>query len=127
MVDWLKAEPANSRRFAILAEGRHIGNISLDGISEGTADLGIMLGAKDVWGKGYGREAIKRLTRYGFEDLELTQITASSPNPSFNAIMRKLGWRHLGTSEKSFPCDGKNLDIERWSTNPPSLSQLGKA
>ena len=117
MVAWLDDVPEDSRRFAITVDGRHIGNISLDGIQmeHGTGDLGIMLGAKNVWGKGYGKEAIERLARYGFEQLGLHRISASSPNPAFNAIVRSLGWSHEGTAREAFLCDGKRLNIERWA------------
>lgn len=117
MVAWIEQQPHDSRRFAIMVGDRHIGNISLDGIDGETADLGIMLGAKDIWGKGYGAEAVERLTRYAFEDLRLRRITASSPNPSFNAIMRKLGWKQLGRSLKTFANRPEELSIERWATS----------
>lgn len=117
MVAWLDEVPDDSRRFAITVDGRHIGNISLDGIQQhhATADLGIMLGAKDVWGKGYGKEAIEVLTQFGFGQLGLHRISASSPNPAFNAIMRSLGWEHEGTAREAFLCEGQHIDIERWA------------
>jgi len=120
MIAWIEAAPRDSYRFAITVADRHIGNISLDGVRGDVADLGIMLGAKDVWGKGYGLEAIERLSRFGFEDLRLRRITASSPNPAFNAIMRRLGWKHLETSKAAFKLEGEALDIERWATRPNS-------
>src|SRR5262245_40519096 len=38
--------------------GRHVGNIALDAIvwPFGSAELSIMIGSKDVWGQGFGRE-----------------------------------------------------------------------
>lgn len=49
------------RRFAIeTLEGRHIGNIAYFDVNETTAEaqLGIMIGDRDYWAKGYGTEAI---------------------------------------------------------------------
>lgn len=103
MVAWLESCPPDSLRFAIRADGRHIGNASLDGIRGDTADLAIMLGAKDVWGRGYGLDAVDTLARHGFS-LGLRRITAGSRNPAFNAIVRRLGWR----------CVSGEGDVSRW-------------
>lgn len=112
LLSWIEDKPADSERFTIKVRGHHIGNLSLDGIIPGeTADLGIMIGAKDVWGHGYGREAISLLADHGLLDMGLKRITASSPNPAFNAIMRKLGWEHLRTDRAAF----RGLDMEHWT------------
>lgn len=117
MVAWLDDVPEDSRRFAMTVDGRHIGNISLDGIQKhhATGDLGIMLGAKDAWGQGFGKEAIELLAQWGFKELGLHRISASSPNPAFNAIMRSLGWDHEGTAMEAFLYEGKRINIERWA------------
>src|SRR5262245_37816334 len=69
-------EPQPRRRFAIEAEGRFIGTCLLQDIDEtsGHAELGIMIGAKDCWGRGYGREAIHLLLDYAFRLANLRRV-----------------------------------------------------
>lgn len=67
-----------SQHFAITlnASGQHIGNCSLHSISweERSAEVGIVIGEKDLWGRGYGPEALCLLLNYGFEGLGLRRI-----------------------------------------------------
>ncbi|MCW9003088.1 MAG: GNAT family N-acetyltransferase [Rhodospirillales bacterium] len=100
-----------------IATSRHIGNVTLNTIQpkHGSAELSIMIGARDVWGKGYGKEAIALLTRHGFEALGLHRIWAESPNPAFNAAVKALGWAHEGTKREAFRMDGDYVDFECWS------------
>jgi RimJ/RimL family protein N-acetyltransferase len=95
---------------------RHVGNIALNSIWWGhrSAELAIMIGAKDVWGRGYGTEAISLLTDHAFSTMGLHRIWAQSPNPAFNASVRKLGWKREGTQRKAFLLDGRFIDIECW-------------
>lgn len=57
-------------------EGNHIGNIGLHDIDlrNGTTTIGIVIGEKDMWGKGYGPEAMRLLLRYAFGDLRLYRV-----------------------------------------------------
>ncbi len=57
-------------------DGRAIGNLGLHAIDEanGRATLGIAIGEKGYWGRGYGREAIGEVLRYGFGELGLRRI-----------------------------------------------------
>lgn len=62
--------------FAIDADGTFIGNCALFQRNDTaqTAELGITIGDKDYWGKGYGREALDLLLDYGFRMLNLRRI-----------------------------------------------------
>jgi RimJ/RimL family protein N-acetyltransferase len=55
-------------QFAIEAGGILIGICGLHNISEidRTTELGITIGDKDYWGKGYGRDAVRVLLDYAF-------------------------------------------------------------
>ena len=55
----------------------HIGNIKLGGINwiHRFADLGIMIGDKQYWSKGYGQEACSLLLKYAFGTLNLNKVT----------------------------------------------------
>jgi RimJ/RimL family protein N-acetyltransferase len=54
--------------FAIEADGKFIGQCALFNFdtTAQTCELGIAIGDKDYWGKGYGREAITLLLDYAF-------------------------------------------------------------
>jgi len=54
--------------FAIEVDGKYIGGCGLFGFSETdrTAELGIGIGDKAYWNKGYGREAVGLLLDYAF-------------------------------------------------------------
>ena len=58
-----------SMRLAIdTLDGRHIGNFmyyDLD-LRRGEAELGIMIGDRDYWGKGYGSDALRAVQDYIF-------------------------------------------------------------
>lgn len=64
-------------RFAIeTLEGEHIGNCVYYDISEakGEAELGIMIGNRDYWDRGYGSDAVATLVDYIFRQTNLRRI-----------------------------------------------------
>ena len=72
------AYPSPFRRvFAIETfDGKHIGNIMYYNIDEtrGEAELGITIGDRRYWGRGYGRDAVKTFVRYLFTHTSLRRI-----------------------------------------------------
>jgi len=57
-------------------DGRHIGNCVYYDINEtkGEAELGIMIGNRDYWDKGYGADAVTTLLDYIFRQTDLNRI-----------------------------------------------------
>ena len=57
-------------------EGKHIGNITLYDIDEkkNEAQLGILIGDRDYWDRGYGPDAIDTLVDYAFRSTSLARI-----------------------------------------------------
>ena len=55
-------------RFAIEADGKLIGQCALFNVNATaqTCELGITIGDKEYWGRGYGRESINLLVEYAF-------------------------------------------------------------
>jgi [ribosomal protein S5]-alanine N-acetyltransferase len=96
---------------------RHVGNIALNSIQwvHRSAELSIMIGAKDVWGRGYGAEAIKLVMQHAFSAMGMHRLWAESPNPAFNAAIKKLGWIQEGVKREAFLVDGKFSDLICWS------------
>lgn len=68
---------AREQLFAVLNEhGRLIGRTGLFGLDsrEHAAELGIVIGERDHWGRAYGREAVGLLVGFGFHELGLERI-----------------------------------------------------
>ena len=64
----------------------------------GTADIGIMIGRKDLWGEGLASEALCTLCKYLFECTKIRRLTAGvmSINPAMVRVFEKLGFRREG-------------------------------
>ena len=66
-----------SKRLAVeTIEGVHIGNVMYYDLNMRNAEteLGIMIGNKEYWGKGYGTDIVKTLLKHLFEDLKLVRV-----------------------------------------------------
>lgn len=66
-----------SRRFAIeTLDGKHIGNCAYYNINEtnGEAELGIMIGDREYWDKGYGANAVSTLLNHIFSETRLKRV-----------------------------------------------------
>ena len=59
---------------------KHIGNIKLDSINwfHSHAEIGILIGDKERWGKGYGTESILLLSKFAFKELKLNKLVAGA-------------------------------------------------
>jgi RimJ/RimL family protein N-acetyltransferase len=57
-------------------DGKHIGNCTFYDIDEkkGEAQLGIMIGEREYWEKGYGKDAVCAMVHYAFENTWLYRI-----------------------------------------------------
>ena len=63
--------------FAVLdEEGRIIGRAGLFAIDarRGRAELGIVIGDREAWGRGYGRDSVRTLATFGLEEMKLRRI-----------------------------------------------------
>ncbi len=73
----LRYPPTVRHQFAIeTKESKHIGNCTYYGIDNDKkeAELGIMIGDRDYWDKGYGSEAVTALLEYVFEKTKLNRL-----------------------------------------------------
>ncbi len=67
--------------FAVVTlNGRHIGNCSYYNLNETRreAELGIMIGDRAFWDKGYGTDAVNALLKYVFTETDLLQLHLKS-------------------------------------------------
>jgi len=75
--DELGNPASTSRRFAIeTTDGKHIGNCSYYNINEahGEAELGIMIGDRNYWDRGYGTDTVTTLVNHIFRGTRLNRI-----------------------------------------------------
>jgi RimJ/RimL family protein N-acetyltransferase len=119
---------ANTNLFlAIIAkEEGHIGNIKLSNIDRhhGTAEVGIIIGDKRCWGRGYGCEAIDLLAEYAFTTLGLRKLTAGIYETNTGSIraFEKAGFVVEGVMKEQYISDGKAIDAVRLGRLRPSSS-----
>lgn len=110
-----------------LADDRLIGLIGLYTVYwlHGEAFLGIHIGERDYWGKGYGTDAVRVLLRYGFEELNLRRVSLSFLEDNDRAMRsyEKCGFRLEGRERQAWAYDGRRWDEiymgllrEEWST-----------
>lgn len=92
--------------FAIVQKDgdRHIGNIKLGPVNwiHRLAEIGIMIGAQDCWGKGYATEAISILSQFAFETLNLHKVTAGcyGVNEGSRKAFLKAGFAQEGVRKQ---------------------------
>ncbi|MBT3906075.1 MAG: GNAT family N-acetyltransferase [Rhodospirillaceae bacterium] len=96
------------------ATGRHIGNIDahIDAPNK-VADVGIVLGEKEIWGKGYGFEAWTGVLDYLLGPGDMRKVTAGTmaTNVGMLGIMRKARMVEEGRRLKNYLLDGKEVDL----------------
>lgn len=98
-------------------DGRHIGNIKLGPINwiHRFAEISLIIGDKEQWGKGHATEAIKLVADYAFQVLDLHKITAGSYSTHAGSVRAfvKAGFEIEGTGKKQYFCKGEYVDIIR--------------
>ena len=93
----LRADAAryDRRTFGIFDEARtYIGTTELYDLRSDEATLGIIIGERSHWNRGYGGEAIHALLAYAFRTLELARVRLHTfgDNARAQAAFRKVGF-----------------------------------
>ena len=75
--------------------------------------IGITIGEKNLWGKGYGTEAMQLLVNYSFQTLNIHKIELQVYDFNTRAIKSytKLGFKEEGILRKSHYVNGKYVDL----------------
>lgn len=85
-------------------DGKHIGNCVYYNTDEtkGEAELGIMIGNRDYWDKGYGTDAITTLVNYIFRQTSLNRIYLKTLDSNRRAqkCFQKCGFSSYGQLSK---------------------------
>jgi len=111
----LKPKPTEVVFVVETLAGDYLGGISLFHIHpvEHHAELGIVIGKKSQWGKGYATEAMQLLVTYGFKQLNLHMIylTVMDVNERAAGIYERVGFRHEGRLRHRVYRDGVYRDL----------------
>ena len=117
---WLEKDLENPERnylFSIrtLAGDRLIGFIGLGGIhwTNGDAWVGIGIGDREYWGKGYGSEAMGLILGYAFTELNLHRVSLDvfEYNPRAIRSYEKAGFQHEGRQRQCMLREGRRWDL----------------
>lgn len=95
--------------------GQHIGNIALQNIHSmyRQAELSIVIGDKNAWGKGYAKEAAVLLCKHGFDSMNLHRIACGtfSNNLGMQRLALSLGMSREGVRRQAAYKNGCWLDV----------------
>lgn len=84
---------------------KHIGNVSILDIDlfNQSGEFAIILGDKNFWGKGLGKEAAELIIDHAFRELNLRRIYCGTldTNVGMQNLAEKLGFTKEGTSRKA--------------------------
>lgn len=106
-----------NRFWAIVSKDKglgHIGNITVyNDTAHSTADIGIMIGEKSAWGKGYGTEAWVAVCDYLLKKAKVRKITVGtlSVNRPMLGIIRKSKMVPDGIRKRQCLFNGREVDM----------------
>ena len=111
---------ATKQQFAVeTINGKHIGNCAYYGMdkTKGEAELGIMIGDRDYWDKGYGNDAVNTLINHIFTQTNLNRIHLKTLdwNKRAQKCFQKCGFTPFGRSVRdSYHFILMELDRSQW-------------
>jgi RimJ/RimL family protein N-acetyltransferase len=98
-----------------LVDDKLLGDINLfvDHWAGRDAFVGLGIGERDFWGKGYGTDVMKVILRYAFTEVNLRRVTLNTfeYNPRAIRSYEKAGFRHEGRQRQFLNREGKRWDL----------------
>lgn len=113
----LQQQGRESYHFVIclLADDRPIGTIGLHDVDHlnGNAEFGIAIGEKELWGQGFGTDALNAIVDFGFGELRLEriQLECYAYNPRGRRSYEKAGFTLEGTRRRAHYQNGEYHDV----------------
>jgi RimJ/RimL family protein N-acetyltransferase len=111
----MEQDPVQSYRFSIrtLAEDKFIGDVAIrPNWAHADGMIGIAIGERDYWGKGYGTDATRLIVQYGFIELNLQRVTLGVHAYNSRAVRayEKAGFQIEGVIRGETLREGRRTD-----------------
>jgi RimJ/RimL family protein N-acetyltransferase len=106
----------NEKIFAVvdIKTNEPVGGCGLHGINyvNRNAEMGIFIGEKENWGKGYGEDAVNLILDFGFNVLNLNMVWLGVHNFNKRGIRcyEKCGFKHAGKFREAYFFGGEYHD-----------------
>ena len=111
----LGTEQKTSVNFGIEADNNLIGTCGLWSFNQTaqTCDLGIGIGEREYWGRGYGREAVELLLEYAIQirNFRKVSLTSSSTNERALRCYQACGFVEEGRLRQHLWVNGQFVDV----------------
>lgn len=115
---WFEGMSSSEDRYSFaietLKDGKYIGGCGLNSVDwkNSVAVVGIFIGDKNYWGKGYGTDAMKVLIRFIFEQMNVNKIKLFVYSFNERAVKsyEKCGFVKEGVLRQEMYRDGKYHD-----------------
>ena len=127
--------PSNRRSYLIFAREPFdlIGRLAISAIDwdKRQGELGIVIGEKRYWGKGYGRDAVRTIVYHIFTTTSLDRIYLYTFSNNYRAqrAFKAAGFREIGRGRRYTPDIGEfegvemevtRVDFEQWQKDSPA-------
>ncbi len=135
--EWMEKHVNEFYGFSIhTLEGDHmIGNVDLNGVNWVARDcwVGIGIGDRDYWGKGYGTEAMQLAVRFAFAGLNLNRVSLDvfEYNQRAYKSYLKAGFKEEGRMRQWMQRGGDRYDLiymgilrEEWEQEQTRIQQV---
>lgn len=118
-----RGEDKSSVDFIIEADGKAIGELGLfnpDTVAR-TVELGITIGDKAYWGRGYGTDAVRLVTDYAFRmrNIRKVHLNVLAPNARAIGAYTKAGFVEEGRLREHVWSDGGYVDLVQMGAFAP--------
>jgi len=103
--------------------GPTVGTVALTDINEHhkLAEIGILIGDKDYWGKGVATEVVTAVIDFAFNELGMVRISAETEaeNIAVSKVLEKVGFSMDGEFLSARVKNGQRVDVKHYGIVNP--------